>query len=264
MIKNFFYKLRALTVLGLILMIGSCASKENILYVQDIDNAFSNDALVYNPVIQNDDILSITVSSENMEAVALFNQNTTINSEGGTINTQQQENTGYLVDNNGEINFLKLGKITVAGKTRAEVIGLLTERLKQYIINPLVEVRLTNFKVTVLGEVARPGTFPITDNRVTLPQVLGMAGDLTIFADRKNVLLLRDDNGVQRTQRIDLTSANFIKNPSSYYLQQNDVIIISPNEARIQASDVSPNRALYFSIASLALTLTLIIINLTR
>jgi len=263
MIKKNAFKTKLFLLFSLAIGLSACSGNKKIVYVQDIDSALSKEALSYNTVIQNDDILTITVSSLDMASVAVYNQNTAMNNNGGVAINQQRENTGYIVDANGEIAFLSLGKLKVAGKTRMEVTALITNSIKQFVVNPLVDVRIANFKITVLGEVLRPGTFPITDYRISIPQALGMAGDLTIFGDRENVLLLRDDNGIQRTIRIDLTNADFI-NADAYYLKQNDVLIVSPNSARTKAANINPNTPLYIGIGSLFITAMLVLVQATR
>jgi polysaccharide export outer membrane protein len=263
MINKNALKIKPFLLCVLLALLSSCGGGKKVVYLQDIDTALTKELLSYNTVIQNDDILTITVSSLDMASVAVYNQNTAMNNEGGVAINQQRENTGYIVDANGEIAFLSLGKLKVAGKTRMEVTALITNSIKQFVLNPYVDVRIANFKITVLGEVARPGTFPITDYRISIPQALGMAGDLTIFGDRENVLLLRDDNGIQRTIRIDLTTVDFI-NADTYYLKQNDVLIVSPNSTRTKAANINPNTSLYIGIGSLILTAMLVIIQATR
>lgn len=247
----------------LVVLLASCASKENILYLQDVDKNLTKETLVYEPLIQNDDLLTISVTSVDLTSVAIYNQNLFVDRDGNMMVNPRQELPGYLVDGNGEILFLQLGKLKVTGKTRIEVMQMITEKLEKYVVDPVVDVRIANFKVTVIGEVVRPGTFNITGNRVSLTQALGLAGDLTIFGDRKNVLLLRDENGVQITKTLDLTNTSFI-NSDSYFLQQNDIIIVSPNNTRVQGSKFNQNAPLFVSIASLLLTVVLIIVTTNR
>lgn len=263
MINRHIFKIKFLAALYFTLLLGSCASKENLLYLQDKDTNLTKEELSYEPLIQNDDILQITVTSVNMAAVAIFNQNLFINNEGALTLNPRQQDPGYIVDGNGDILFLELGKLKVAGKTRLEVIDLLEEKLAKFVIDPLVDVRIINFKITVLGEVTRPGTFPIRDNRVSVPQALGLAGDLTIYGDRKTVMLLRDVDGVQVVKNIDLTSSDFITS-ETYFLKQNDVLIVSPNKTRQQASKFNQNASLYVSLASLLLTSVVIILNASK
>lgn len=247
----------------LAILLSSCASKENLLYFQDIKGNLPKESLAYTNIVQKDDLLQIRVMSEDMTSVALFNQNSFINNEGNAVINPQQIEPGYIVDANGEIFFLSLGRIKVSGLTLLEVRELLTEKLKKYVNDPIVDVRISNFKVTIIGEVARPGTFNISENRISLPQALGLAGDLTIFGNRKEILLLRDDNGIQKSIVIDLTSSSFV-NSEAYFLKQNDVLVIAPNETRVQASKFNQNASLYVGIASLILTATVLILNQTR
>lgn len=258
MIKNLYSRLLAAS--AMILVLYSCATKEDVIYLQDIKTNLSATAINYNTVIQKDDILKILVSSTDMKSVAIFNQNVFLTSSGDVILNNQPEEMGYLVDNAGDIVMVKVGKIAVAGKTIQQAKDIIKTEIEKYAIDPVVDIRIINFKISVLGEVASPGTFNLPDNRVTIPQAIGLAGDLTIFGNRKDIILLRDDNGIQKSYNIDLTNVDFI-NSETYFLKQNDILIVSPNDTKIQNSKLNQNANLYISIASLLLTATVIIIN---
>lgn len=241
------------------LLISSCVSKEKILYLQDINNALSQNELTYTSQIKKDDILRITVTSDDMELVKPFNQYINGTNTNSLNAVSQMQLFGYLVDNKGEITFPLLGNIEVAGKSREEMTEYLQSELRsKFVKDATVDLRIVNFKVTVLGEVNRPGTFSLDHNRITLFQVLGLAGDMTIYGNRENVKILRDVDGIQSSKVIDITSASFIDS-EYYYLQQNDVIIVDPNYAQVQAAGFNRNASLFVSIASVLLSLIVII-----
>src|SRR5690606_35144635 len=161
----------------------------------------------------------------------------------------------YLIDYNGNIEFPVLGTLHIAGMTRIELTEMLKEKISEYAKDPIINIRLVNFTVTVIGEVGRPGTYTIQDERISLPEALGMANDLTIYGKRQNVLLIREVDGKKKFAKIDLTSVNAISSPL-YYLQQNDVIVVEPNKARIRSSSYNQNNSVLISAIG---TLTTII-----
>lgn len=239
----------------LVVGISSCVSPEKILYVQNVDTALTEEVQDnYELTIVKDDILRIVVLSENMESVAVFYPLT--NQQGISIVPQASE---YLVDSNGYINLPLIGPVEVSGLRIDDLEVLLQHKISKYVKDAIVDVRLTNFKVTVLGDVGRPGTFTVNDNRFTLLQALSRAGDIQLTAKRKNVLILRDVNGVQQSTRVDLTSSDFIYSPY-YFLKQNDTVIVEPNNAKIQSAGIQRNVGVWLSITSLLLT-TFVIIN---
>ncbi|PQJ33044.1 sugar transporter [Nonlabens arenilitoris] len=242
----------------------SCVSKKDIIYVQDIDTALSeSQSSKYDAVITNDDILKIIVTSENMESVQPFNKvvSPVVNQE---LSIRSQETLqSYLVDDEGFINYPLLGKVKASGNTRIEFQELLKNKMLQYVKDAVVDVRIINYKITLLGEVNRPGTYKVDDNRITLLQAIGLAGDLTVYGRRDNIVVIRDMNGIQTSTRVDLTSADFIYSPF-YYLNQNDTIIVEPNGAQIQASGFNRNISVYVSIASLLLTTVVVFSNLNK
>jgi polysaccharide export outer membrane protein len=238
----------------------SCVSPKKIIYLQDLDSSLPTQELNYTSIIKKDDILRITVASENMELVQPFNQMISTTNQNGLNPMAQQQLFGYLVDNDGAIVFPILGVMQAAGQTRKELTDRIQTQIREggFVKDAVVDIRIVNFKVTVLGEVNRPGTFTLDYNRITLLQVIGTAGDLTIYGNRKNVTVLRDVNGIQTTSTVDLTSASFIDS-DFYYLQQNDVVVVEPNYAQIQAAGFNRNASLFVSIASVLLSLIVII-----
>ena len=152
----------------------------------------------------------------------------------------------YLVDYNGNIEFPVLGTLHIAGMTRIGLTTMLKEKISEYAKDPIINIRLINFTVTVIGEVSSPGTFTIQNERISLPEALGLAKDLTIFGKRQNVLLIREVDGRKKFAKIDLTSVNSVSSPL-YYLQQNDVIVVEPNNSRIRSSNYNQNNAVLIS-----------------
>jgi len=243
-----------------IVFLNSCVSPQKIIYLQDVDSSLTTQELHYKSLIKKDDILRITVASENMELVQPFNHMLLPTNQNSLNVIGQGQLFGYLVDNDGAIVFPVLGVMQAAGKTRKELTDSIQAQIREggFVNDAVVDIRIVNFKVTVLGEVNRPGTFTLDYNRITLLQVIGTAGDLTIYGNRKNVTVLRDVNGIQTASKVDLTSASFIDS-DFYYLQQNDVVVVEPNYAQIQAAGFNRNASLFVSIAALLLSVIVII-----
>ena len=240
-----------------IIFITSCASRKNLVYFQD--EPIEAGVLVSEPeqlIYKPDDIITINVSALDPDTVRPFNLPVVANSTNVGLNAQAQlQVQTYLVDYDGNIQFPVIGTIKVSGLTRTELTSLLTERISTYVNDPIVNVRLANFTITIIGEVSRPGTFTIQDERITLLEALGMANDLTIYGARKNVLIIREVDGKKKFGTVDLTSINTVNSPV-YYLQQNDVIYVEPNKARIRASTFNQNNAVLISAVG---TLTTIV-----
>jgi len=165
----------------------------------------------------------------------------------------------YLVDKNGNIEFPVLGTVAIAGLTRLEATALIKTKLEEYVNNPIVNIRIANFTITVLGEVNNPGTFTIQDEKVSLTEALGLAGDLTIYGNRKNVLLTREVDGKKKFAVFDLTSAKVLAS-QNYYLAQNDVLYIEPNQSRVNGSRANPNNGVIISAVSTLATIAAIIL----
>jgi len=247
-------------ILLIIFALSSCAAPKDMVYFQDEfigknDNQVSVSQLIYKP----NDLLTIVVSGLDPEAVKPFNlpviaNNTSLIRAQGELKMQT-----YLVDLKGNIDFPVLGSIKIGGLTRSGATELLKTMLTEYIKDPIVNIRLANFTISVLGEVNRPGTFTIEDERISLVEALGLAGDLTIFGKRENILLIREDNGVKRLTKFDLTSIKVVNSPQ-YYLTQNDMIYVEPNKSRVKSSRYNQNNVIIISgIATLAAILSIVI-----
>jgi polysaccharide export outer membrane protein len=228
-------------------------SKKKIVYLQgsqNISNASSN----YEPIIQRDDRIAIIVSSIDTESVVPFNLISAQNQ--GSIQGQYQ--TSYLVDSKGTIDFPIVGKLNVEGYTIDELKLLLKEKLMPYFkVEPVVNVTLLNFKVSVLGAVNAPGLKKFDNNRVTLLEAIASSGDLTIYGKRQNILIIRDFQGIKTFNRVDITKADFVNSPF-YYLDQNDLIFVEERKAKIDAS-AFPNLPLAFSILGFLTTIILLV-----
>jgi polysaccharide export outer membrane protein len=223
---------------ALLMLLTSCTNTRKAVYFVDQGNASLQSVNTVPPVIiQPNDMLSISVNSIDREATTLFNS---FNNTGASYSSSAGNNTqinGYQVDPQGNVKVPFLGLVKAAGLTENSLADLITKQLvdKKLLIDPVINVRFLNFKVTVLGEVARPTVVLVPNGKISLLEALGVAGDLTIFARRDNVLLIREEKGEKITQRIDLNSSQLFTSPY-YYLKSNDVIYVEPNKARISAS----------------------------
>jgi polysaccharide export outer membrane protein len=233
-------------------LFSSCGSKKDIVYFRNTDNFPSNieDKAFYEVRIAPNDNLLITVSALNPQAADPFN---TINMNRGSIATNGLEWQGYLVDENGDINFPILGKVHLGGLTKLQAIDLLQEQISKQIDNPVVNVRYLNYKITILGEVNKPGTYTIYDEKVSILQALSIAGDLTIYGERHNIQICRVENGKKQFSWVDLTSPEIFYSPD-YYLQQNDIVYVSPNGTKAGSSTYNQNLPLLVSTISVVIT----------
>jgi len=221
------FDIKILYFLIVSVVITSCASKKDVIYLQNVDGLAKTDNFNYEPRIQKDDLLSIIVSGKQPEATVPFNMPAI---QGNyQINQNQDGIKTYLVNINGEIDFPVIGKIKLDGLTRTEAVKLIEQKVSEYIIEPSVNLRILNFKFSVLGEVNKPGTYKIDSERITLLEALSQAGDLTIYGKRNNILLIREINGKKEYNRVDITKADFI-NSSNYYLVQNDVVLVQTTQ----------------------------------
>ncbi len=248
-------RLKLATVIVLMVSLGSCVSNKEMVYLQDAEGITALEAIVkVEPKIQQNDILSINVSALDAEAALPFNL-----FEAGNTTSLPKPIT-YLVNSDGDINFPVLGKIKVEGFTTKEITSYLTEALAVYIKNPIVNIRLTNFKVTVLGEVKSPGTYPVPNERISILEAIGLAGDLTIQGKRKTVVLIREQNGKRTFVDIDLTSREILNSPY-FYLAQNDVLIVEPNKSKINSSAVGANTGIILTSISFLISIVAILIR---
>jgi polysaccharide export outer membrane protein len=231
----------------------SCASRKDVVYFQ---NAKSFETVVDTDTFISrfkvDDEVSIFVSTYyDVEAVKPFNLAPQgAESGNGVIN--------YLVDADGNIDYPVLGKIKLLGLTVEQARTLLKEKLSEYLQNPIVNIRILNFQITVLGEVNKPGTYPSTGERMSLLKALGMAGDLTIKGRRDNVLVIRDFDGVKTYSRVDLTNKELFNSPV-YFLTQNDVVYVEPNNSRVSGASGDNRLGLILSLSSFVVGIAILI-----
>lgn len=238
------------------LTILSCTATKDVVYFQD---ASQFETLINeNPATTKfkvDDLVSIHVSTLDPEASAPFNLFRGAG-EGGI----RPEQVNYLVDKNGEIDFPVIGKVKIVGLSPSETRDLLREKLADYLKNPIINIRIRNFTVTVLGAVNRPGTFAINGEQITIMEALGFAGDINIKGRRDNIMVIRDFDGTKVYNRINLNAKDALKSPV-YYLTQNDVVYVEPNRSGKTASSLDQRASIAVSIISLLITSTVVLLT---
>ena len=267
---NFTMTYRSFSFIAVILMLFSCKTREKkvneLNYMQNIEQIAVDASVSHyrNNTIQPGDQLAIYVMARDPRVVAPFNQNYASSDvvQGNTYAGSNTPSLGqgsitgpmYLVDPNGNISFPYLGTISTSGKTIEELRNEIQRMVAKYVIDPSVTIQLANFRVTVLGEVNRQGDYLLPNGKGTIMNALGLAGDLTLYGKRNNVLIVRNDNGQITKGYVDLTDANFISSPF-YNLKQNDVIYVSSNDTREKTSRLDPNMPMYLSVAGIIVTI---------
>lgn len=260
-------KIQNCVFLCLIAFLASCSAPKEVLYLQDIasikeENIDKN----YEVIIHKDDLFAILVNSKDPELALPFNM-PVVTYQIGAQTTAQQRLLGYLVDQNGDIDFPILGKIHVEGLTRMQVTELIKQKLmsEDLIKDPIVTVQFLNFKVSVMGEVTRPGTFDISGDRITLLEALSMAGDLTIYGRRDRVAVIREKDGKRRILYHDLRSSDIFQSPC-YYLQQNDIVYVEPNKAKTGQSRINSNNSVgvWLSAVSVLASITSLMVTMFK
>lgn len=244
-------------------ILSSCASREKIIYLQNISETNNEKIIKYEARLQPDDLLMILVSAPDPEAAIPFNLPAVgvlgANNSLDNANPQMRYQS-YLINNDGNIQFPVIGDLKLGGLTRSEALLKLNTELKKYINNPIVNMRILNYKISVAGEVVRPGTYEIVSERITLLEAISKAGDLTIYGNRNNVLIVREVDGKKTHNFVDITKADFINSPF-YYLTQNDAVYIQPNKTRINSSVIGPNTSVIISSVSLVITLIALLVR---
>lgn len=257
-----------LLILVLLVFLEACRNQKDIIYFQEpkmdeepvsriewknFPSKDTSKLVVYEPIIQPNDILKIYITSINKEASSYFNPLLSAD-----LRLDDPQASGYLVDSYGKIDLPVIGSIKVAGWTVPQIRDTLKSKLSKYLENPSVRVIFDNFKITILGEVQKPGVYTVRNERLTLPEALGLAGDMTIFGNRKTVLLIREENQKRNFVKIDLTNRKFFDSPY-YFLNPNDVIYVEPGRGKTAASDN------FYRLAPILIsTLTLFTIILAR
>lgn len=250
-------------------LLASCSSYKSVPYLQnpEVVNEFDGILPLYDATIMPKDLLTITVNTTDPDAAAPFNLTvqTSINAARSSSLTQQPSLQQYLVNNEGTIDFPVLGRIKVGGLTKNEAEDLIREKLSDYLNEvPIVTVRMANYKIAVLGEVARPGMFTVSNEKVNIFEALAMAGDLTIWGMRDNVKLIREDAiGKREIIMLNLNDAEIVTGPY-YYLQQNDILYVNPNKTKAKNSDIGQSTSLWFSATSILVSIASLLVTILR
>ena len=247
-------------------ILSSCVSSKHVPYMKNADIVdLTPSRGLYDAKIMPKDLLTITVSTLNADASAPFNGGSTSIAAQGNSNTASAQ--GYLVDNNGDIEFPLVGKIHVAGLTKTLCQEAIRERIAPYLAKterPLVTVRMSSYRITVLGEVKGPGVIPVTTEKISVLEAIASAGDLSIYGRRDNVMLVREDsNGQKSIHRLNLNDANIINSPY-FYLQQNDILYIQPNKVQASNAGFGPITNMVFSFLGIATGLTGFVIGILK
>ncbi len=247
----------------MLLTLSSCSVKK-IVYFNDLQadslRVLKEAAAFTEPTIHPDDILSVTVQTLDPTTSSVANQAEVIQAIGASSAAMvgSQVISGFLVDKDGFIQMTLLGKIKVGGLTTYQVRDKITELASQYYKNPTVQVRFANFKITVLGEVTRPATYTVPNEKVTVLDALGLAGDLTIYGKRENVLLVRDQQGQKELVRLNLNDSEVFRSPY-FYLRQNDVLYVEPGKAKAAANNAA--RTQTFAIIGSLLSVLIVAVS---
>lgn len=256
--KSIFQKIKTLNLVFLILVIiqlTSCGSKEEVVYFQNAKNFETVvDTDTFIPKLKVNDIVSIYVSTFDLEAVKPFNL------LKGRTDTGGLEYVDYLIDIEGNIDYPVLGKVKLLGLSVEEAKILLSEKLSDYLKDPVINLRILNFRISVLGEVNKPGLYTVSGERITLLEAIALAGDLRIKGQRENVMVIRDFNGSKTYTRVDLRNKELFNSPV-YYLTQNDVVYVEPNKSAISSAYFDARVGAAISIASILITSTVIILT---
>ena len=256
-------------ILLAVIFLASCQSYKKVPYLQDAEviNQAQQLETLYDAKIMPKDLLTIVVSCTNPELAVPFNLTVATPMNVGNGNSQlnsQQVLQQYLVDNEGKITFPVLGELKMGGLTKSQAEQLIVDKLKPYMKEtPIVTVRMSNYKISVLGEVALPGSFTISNEKVNLLEALAMAGDMTIFGKRDNVKLIREENGKQRIITIDLNKTETLFSPY-YWLQQNDIVYVTPNKAVARNADISNVTSLWFSATTVLVSIASLLITIFK
>lgn len=263
-------RLDTLTSIGcLAWLLFGCGSYKQVPYLQELEALEISDTLppMYDAKIMPKDLLTITVNTSDPESSAPFNLTVQTNNNVSTVHTitQQPSLQQYLVNNEGNIDFPVLGRIHVGGLTKNQAEDLIREKLKPYLEEtPIVTIRMVNYKISVLGEVNKPGTFTVNNEKVNVLEALAMAGDMTIWGQRDNVKLVREStDGKREIIVLNLNKADIIDSPY-YYMQQNDIIYVSPNKTKAKNSDIGQSTSLWISGTSILVSLASLLVNIIK
>lgn len=259
-----YFKLLALAVA---IILASCNAQERVLYLQDVENG-SEINLPENYLIRLKplDQITVVVNSKNPELAVPFNTSTSYSSlTGNTVSSTATSSSLQIltVDDRGYIDMPIIGEIKCAGKTREEVASDIEQKIKDggYIADPKVNVRFADLTISIIGEVARPGRYDIKKDQLTIFEALALAGDMTIYGNREDVAVIREQNGKNVITKLDLRSQDIFSSPC-FYLQQNDVIIVSPNKYKAATAEINQNRSFWISLASTGISLASLVMTI--
>lgn len=231
--KNLFFSLMLC-----LLVFASCTTTNKVAYFQNAqDTTYKQMLGTVEAPLQSNDFIKISISSLNAAASSIFNPFPVTDTKTDNTKRDAEQYVGYLISSDGYIEIPNLGKIKAAGLTKTQLKDLITKDIldKKLLVNPIVDIRYLNFQVTVLGEVASPSVITVPSEKISLVKALGMAGDITIYGKKDNVLLIREENGVRKTRHLNLNSSDFL-NSEYYYLRPNDVVYVEPNRAKVAIS----------------------------
>jgi len=255
---------KIITLILATILILSCASKEDVVYFNGIDGSDNSIGLdSYSPTYHVDDDLVIIVNALDPEAAKPFNK-VAVSVSADLVDARGRERLQtYRIDSEGNVNFPVLGKIKLAGLNREQATKLLQDKLVVYIKDPIVDIETVNYRITVVGEVNRPGTFTASNERITLLEAISMAGDLTIYGERENVLVIQDYDGKKTYTRVNLKSNELFDSPV-YYLSQNDVVYVEPNKTRARASSIGASTGVLLSSLGLLISMTALVVTIVN
>ena len=253
---------KIITLLVIIGLLSSCATKDDVVYfngMSSADNSIGLDS--YSPTYHVDDELVIIVNALDSEAARPFNKSSVSVSLDILDARGRERIQTYRVDPNGNVNFPVLGELKMAGLNRQQATNMLQEKLADYIKNPIVDIETVNYRITVLGEVQRPGTYTAVNERITLVEAISLAGDLTIYGERENVLVIQDYDGKKTYTRVNLKSNDLFNSPV-YYLSQNDVVYVEPNKTRAKNSAIGAQTGVILSSLGLLISMTALVVTI--
>jgi len=256
--KNF------ITIILAVIFLSSCATKQDVDYFQGIDSSNNLIGLEsYSPTFHIDDRLIIVVNALDPEAARPFNMTSVAVAQDVRFATGRETMQTYIVDPDGNVDFPVLGKIKLAGLNRHQANNHIEELLQDYIKDPIVNIRTVNYKITVLGEVNRPGTYTTVNERITILEALSLAGDLTIYGQRENVLVIQDYDGKKTYTRVNLKTNELFTSPV-YYLSQNDIVYVEPNKTQAKQSSIGASTGVILSSIGLIISMTALIITIIQ
>lgn len=259
-----YYKL---LIIGLVVLLSACNAQRRVLYLQDVESG-SEVVLPDNYVIRIKplDQITVVVNSKNPELAAPFNTSTSYNALSGMVmNSTANENSLQVltVDSKGYITLPIIGEVKVSGLTREEAEDKIEKMIVdgEYIADPKVNVRFAKLTVSIIGDVTRPGRYDINKDQLTIFEALALAGDLTIYGDRENVAVIREKDGKSVVTKLDLRSQDIFSSPC-FYIEQNDVIIVSPNKYKAATAEINQNRSFWISLASTGISLATLLLTI--